>query len=190
MGQRMPDEPIEYGDDCLACWPEGETPKHVYARFSNIVKCPDKNGHVCLIPPNDRMFRLTQDPGAACHFKYIGDVWEIFYWAKLPVDPLSRLNLGDKGGWTYFWDTEPSCAPEGFVFHNTLLVCGLFQCGKTGIAVVTWSPQATKLLSDINMQKANDLFMELRPRDDGKLVYKFCRVQDATNIKILLEPDI
>ncbi|GAH76571.1 unnamed protein product, partial [marine sediment metagenome] len=33
-----------------------------------------------------------------------------------------------------------------------------------------------------------DLFMELRPLPDGKLVYKFCRLRDATNIKILFEP--
>lgn len=187
MGQRMPDEPIEYGDDCVACFDAGKTPLKVYARFSNIEKCPDKNGHVCLIPPNDRMFALTQDPVHACNYAYIGSTWEVFYIASHDWPTKHRLNLGDKGGFTYFWNSGDACPDEGTVFANQLLICGAFQCGKNGIGIVTWHPQATKLLSDINMQKANDLFMELRPKADGNLVYKFCRLQDATNIKILFE---
>ncbi|GAI90859.1 unnamed protein product, partial [marine sediment metagenome] len=32
MGQPMPDVPIEYGNDCLARFPAGKTPKYLYAR--------------------------------------------------------------------------------------------------------------------------------------------------------------
>lgn len=37
------------------------------------------------------------------------------------------------------------------------------------------------------MEIANDLFMEMRPLEDGNRVYKFCKLEDATNIAILYD---
>jgi len=188
MGQRMPDEPHVYGDDCLQCFDEGKTPLKVYARFSLIEKCPDKPDHVCKIPPNDRMFTLTQDPLHACQWLYIGDEWEIHYHCHYDFPAQHLLDLGDKAGFGVFWHKGDPCPAEGTVFDNQLTDCGEFQCGKLGIGVVTWTHQATELLAALNMKKARDLFLEMRPLEDGNLVYKFCRLQDATNISILFEP--
>lgn len=184
MGQRMPDEPIEYDNDCVLKFPAGKTPKYVYARFINLVKCPA----AALLPPNDRLFKLTQQPGVPCMWRYVTAPWTItFEFLTFPV--ATRLFiLHPATGDMYFNDTTNMYEDEGFVFTNEYAACGLQVGAIGGIAVITWSPQATELLEAINMRKANDLFMELFPLADGKLVYKFCRLQDATNVKILFEP--
>ncbi len=184
MGQPMPDVPIEYGDDCLAGWPPSETPKYVYARFSKIEKCPDP----MLIPPNDQVFKLTQDEFNPCDWFYQGSVWRVEFQVAADPDFVWLWLMDPETNIPYFEETPAGPPIEGHVFHNEIIACDAFHGGKNGIAVVTWTPQATDILKLINMEKAADLFMELRPREDGKLVYKFCRLQDATNIKILFEP--
>lgn len=183
----MPKVEIEYGSHCTHCFANGETPKYVYARFAGIVKCEGAGKEACLIPPNDRVFKLTQQVGFPCSWRYIGDTWECWYQPWVVADGKAHLFLNDLNLKVYFEESLPACPDEGTVWHGEE-ACELdLFCAELGIGVVTWNPQATKLLEDINMEKAADLFMELRPLDDGKLVYKFCRLQDATNIKILFE---
>ncbi len=188
MGQRMPDEPIEYGDNCTLGWPAGKTPKFVYVRFSKVVKCPDNPPTFFSTPPNDRVFKLTQLDYDACSWRYSSPTWCVDY--ALTAGPLRThlflTNADDVSA--YFLDQPTPIKIEGYVFHNQYTTCPGFLGAHDGIAVVTWTPQATDILEAINLAKARDLFMELFPRDDGKLVYKFCRLEDATNIKILFEP--
>jgi len=189
MGQRMPDEPIIYGDDCALGWPADETPKYVYARFSGLVKCPDNPPTFFSTPPNDRVFKLTQLEGQPCKWRYTSSTWVVDY--QLTAGPLTThlflTNADDLSA--YFLDQPTPIQKEGYVFHNQYVACPGFLGAHLGIAVVTWSPQATDILKAINIAKSESLFMELFPRDDGKLVYKFCRLQDSINIKILFEPD-
>lgn len=184
----MKDEPIVYGDDCLLGWAEGETPKYVYARFSQIVKCPGDPPGLTVTPPNDRVFKLTQDSVNPCLWVFENGPWVVTF--RIVAGPvrtwLNIENLDD--GWFYF-DATPEMSPEeGFVYHNEQTDCDGDWGAKDGFGVVTWTPQATDLLEAINLIKGNDLFMELRPLINGRLVYKFCRLEDATNIKILFEP--
>lgn len=188
MGQRMPEIEIEYGDNCLACFPSGETPKYVYARFSLMEKCTGPGFGNCHTPPNDRMFKLTQHVSIPCAWTLTTGVWTIGYRAWNVANNKSRLYLYDDFSQYYFTQYEPSCQAEGFVYVSVLTCTPGLECTLGGIGVVTWTPQATALLESINMKKARDLFMELRPLANGKLVYKFCRLQDVTNISILFEP--
>lgn len=59
-------EEYDYGDDCLLCHPAGETPKNIYASFSNI-----KRGATWVPgdadPPNE-IYKLTQI--AACMWDF------------------------------------------------------------------------------------------------------------------------
>lgn len=66
MGRPIPDpvEETEHGDDCLACWPAGKTPKFCTATFHDIETCPGEPA-----PPNNIPFMLTQQPDSACHFR-------------------------------------------------------------------------------------------------------------------------
>ncbi|MBA7674907.1 hypothetical protein ES703_83132 [subsurface metagenome] len=188
MGQRMDDIPIEFGADCSECWPPDETPKYLYARFSIVKRRTDQVPDVCLTPPNDRVFKLTQDPLEPCAWFYDQAGWTVRFDLILMGPGNTWLYLDDDPGNHYYSSVTPSCYQEGTVLHNDFDGTEPIRCGYNGLGIVTWNPQATKLLSDINMSKASDLFMELRPLEDGKLVYKFCRLQDATNIKILFEP--
>jgi len=184
----MPDEPIEYGNDCGACLAAGTTPKFVYARFSELVRCTGVGFDTCPIVPNGRVFKLEQTVANNCSYEFSDSVYTCLYSMRTLVTIKSRLFLYDSISRGIFrHDTDP-CKPEGFVFTNQLSCTPGLTCGTGGIGVVTWSPQATDLLSSLNISKTNDLFMELFPRDDGDLVYKFCRLRDSMNIKILFEP--
>lgn len=188
MGQRMPDEPIEYGNDCFLGWDPGETPKYVYARFILMEHCilPPPFGHP--IPPNDRTFKLPQVDGFPCTWRVNAQAWEVTF--NIIGGPtrttLILANTADFS--TYFYEQVVAFQHEGIVFHNTIDICQAWYGAKNGLGVVTWSPQATEILEGINLEKSRHLFMELRPLANNNLVYKFCRLQDGTNIKILFDP--
>lgn len=188
MGQRMSDKPMAYGDDCNIGFDPDETPLDVYARFIGMVKCPDNPPTIYSTPPNDRTFRLHQDPGIPCRWAVTSGAWDIVFWmTPLPLrTTLTIQNNVDLGN--YFTAQPLGIKGEGFVITNEILACQPWTGAHLGIGVITWTPQATALLAAINLAKSKDLFMELFPREDGKLVYKFCRLKDATNIKILFEP--
>ncbi len=187
MGQRMPDKPIDYGDDCLLAFDPDKTPLNVYARFNLMEQCPLELPPFHPIPPNDRVFKLTQLEDVPCGWKVNSGDWEVtFEIIGGPVrTTLTLFNTADAS--TYFYEQVVAFQDEGIVFHNSILVCQPWYGAHLGIAVVTWTPQATALLEAINLEKAYDLFMELRPLEDGNLVYKFCKLQDATNIKMLYD---
>jgi len=188
MGQRMTDVPIVYGVNCPDRFDPGNTPKYLYCRFSGMVQCPDWPPVYYTTPPNDRPFKLTQVSGIPCRWEFLDVDWFIqFTFAIGPQNTLVFL-INNNDGATYFGDNPSEWTEEGYVFHNDITVCNQIYGSRDGIAVVTWTPQATKLLESINLSKAYDLFMELRPLDNGKLVYKFCKLQDSTNIAILFEP--
>lgn len=184
----MPDKPILYGNSCALRWDPGETPKYVYARFALVIKRTDLVPDVCQIPPNDRLFKLTQDPMFPCAWRYDQSGWTVRFDLTMMGPDSTWLSLDDDPGNHYFSSVTPSPYQEGTVLHNDYGPDEQDACGYNGLGIVTWTPQATEILAAINLAKANDLFMELRPTDDDKLVYKFCRLQDATNIKILFEP--
>ncbi len=185
MGQRMPDEPIEYGDDCLLGWAAGETPKYLYVRFINIIPCPGGPE----LPPNDRVFKLTQDPVLPCGFFYLEPPWEIEF--VVLEDPLQIwfVLYETTSGDIYFIDTPLGAPDEKHTYENLNAACTPDIGGAGGIAAVTWIPQVTTLLEAINLVKSDDLFMELFPLENNQFVYKFCRIRESTNIKILYEPD-
>lgn len=183
MGQRMPDEPIEYGDQDCTIWDPDETPKYLYIRFSLIEKCPA----AAEMPPNDRCFKLTQVIDHPCYYRFDDATWGIGVDLNAAPDPTDILLMDKAGPEAYFSEDHPQVIVEGRVYHNDYAACPLGRGGKNGICVITWSPQATKLLEDIVIGKGDDLFMELRPLANGNLVYKFCRIAESTNIKILFE---
>lgn len=188
MGHRMADEPIDYGNDCGACFAAGKTPEFVYARFSLVKICDPHTPPVCKVPPNDRVFKLTQDPLDHCSWVYNQSGWIVLFHVNWGVPAKSFLTLQDSIGNLYFYNVTDSCVPEGYVFHNVYGACGPLECAYGGLGVVTWTPQATAILEALNIEKSDSLFMELRPLDNGNLVYKFTRIQDAINIKIKFEP--
>ena len=197
MGQRQDSPDYDFGPDCnrveqlvYPLWGDGETPKYVYMRFSLLEKCTkiacDPHPH----PPNDRVFRLTQEPGDSCWWAYHGD-WEVAWQFRpgLPKTVEFRLNLPFPALWYFDHMFNPDVFDSRFAF-NHLNCLTPSVCAHGGFACVRWGPEAETILSGLNMTYESDLFMELWPLVDGKIVYKFCRLEDATNIKILFDPYI
>jgi len=132
---------------------------------------------------------MTQLDGVPCRWEYFGAEW--FIQLTIALDPLrvEFFLVNNDDGATYFGDLPEGHIEEGYVYHNDITFCEPWYGGAEGMAVVTWTQQATDLLKSINMERAANLFMELWPLPDGNLVYKFCRLKDATNIAIEFEPD-
>ena len=188
MGQRMPDIPIEYGSDCLDCFPAGETPKYLYVRFAEIEKCSNAWCVGFPPPPNDRCFKLIQQPGTPCLWTYPGSDWQIQYYAKIVPPTNSRLTVDSlpiQRNYFRGWTPAFVICQQFFQNQNT---CVLNTCGVGGQAIITSSKEASDILESINLSKSSDLFLELFPLSGAKLVFKFCKLQDSTNIAILFEP--
>lgn len=184
MGQKQNSDVIEYGNDCSLKFPAGETPKYLYARYISIETCPGAP----IIAPNDTTFKMPQTGPSPCIWIYNGPLWhcEFFYNA---VGVYSRLYLKYKPTFDhYFLADIAGYVDEGTVFHNGIDNCLGVNQGKHGIGIVTWTLEALEVLSLINIPTSDDLFMELFPIADGSRVYKFCKLQDATNVKILYDP--
>ena len=184
MGQRQDKDEIVYGDDCLAVFPEGETPMYVYARFSKIVTCPG----ALFTAPNDRTFKLTQVEDHPCWWSYIQpEAWVVTF-RYLPSPSRTQLILSAPPNFLFFAKVEPTYIDEGVVLHNDQKACAGWVHGIEGIGIVTWQLETIRLLKLLNMKSLSDIFMEMRPLVDGYRVYKFCRLHDATNVKILYLP--
>jgi len=189
MGQRMDKDEIVYGDDCLWCFDAGETPKYVYARFLDIGKCPGEWCEDNPLPPNDRVFKLTQDDMKPCTWVFQDGFWDVVYHAYWPGIAGCALLINYMGDWSsYFRSVFPfgvSCK----TFFTNEEECADGTCGVGGYGIVTSKLEALEVMASLNIKPAYDLFMEMRPLSDGKRVYKFCKLKDAMNIAILFEPE-
>lgn len=196
MGQRTDDPEFEFGANCglgtgLAAplWLINETPKLVYARFSMIEKCDIDSCIGRPIPPNDRVFTLEQTPGDPCWWAYHGD-WDVAWLLRFAPPTFAQFVLHHPASdRTYFYDDFNANDRDPRFTHNTLTCTPWFDCGFNGVCCIRWGPEAKKILEDLNITYEYDRFMELWPRDDGKMVYKFCRIKESTNIKILFDPN-
>jgi len=188
MGQRQNQTEIEYSNNCLLGFPTGETPKYLYVRLSKVNKCPDEPPDVYPIPPNDRVFKLTQRPDDPCVWEYISADWYLRFivWGPAVYTEL-MLFTGDLAYLVFYNDTVGP-PDEGYVYPHDRPEClpGIAAAG--GIATVTWRLESIALMNTLNIETQPDLFMEMRPLEDGKKVYKYCKLKDATNIAILFEP--
>lgn len=185
MGERMDKDEIVYGNDCLAMFDEGKTPKYLYARFSQVQPCPDEP-----IPPNDRTFKLTQHETYWCHWSYESDLWLVVFDYSVPLER-SELTIAKQPAPARFMfrGNEDYAIEEGHVFNNVQDEC-IGEWGATGgIGVLTWKLEALEIMAALNIKPAYDLFMEMRPLVDSNKIYKFCKLKDATNIAIEFESD-
>lgn len=189
MGQRQNQDEIVYGDYCGFISPPEKTPKYIYVRFSNVVKCTYYPGIELETPPNDRVFKLTQDTDYACW--WVGDIADWHLVVDLQFNPgkviiwLTYLPTAR----VYFYSLTDSPLKESYVYHNIYDDCPGGDVAVGGFAVITWRLECLALMKALNIKTEKDLFMELHPLCDGNLVFKFCRLKDATNIAIKLEPD-
>ncbi len=195
MGQRQDKTEIEYGNDCLLgynlaapLWLLGETPKYVYVRFSQIKKCDIPFCAAAPSPANDRVFKLTQDPDHPCQWTYTNE-WMVDWWLHSVPPTYAYFELYHyPSAARYFYDFYNANDRDPRFTHNISSCEEIYTCGYGGIAAVTWKLESLKVMELLNIKTQNDLFMEMRPLDDGSKVYKYCKLSQATNIKVLYAP--
>lgn len=195
MGQKQNQSNYEAGDECSRCepvlWPVEGTPKLLYARFSEIVICSDE---WCVNTPlgfNDHVFTLTQLDINPCFWQYQSENFWIEYNCDELPEHKSHLYLDGFDGedWDGLFRSTTESGEDCVTFFNNQLNCGAPHiCGTGGYAIVTWRQESIDLIKSLNLEISNRLFMEMRPLADGKKVYKYCKLEDGTNVKILLEP--
>lgn len=117
----IPVEPDPIGDGCDACWPPGGTPKYVYASFDGIL--PGDWWHAGLPLPPRGQFKLEQQDGFPCIYRYTGNIWYIQYSAVTNFPPFNQssliidcIPLG--GASTFAQLVDYTCE---FVFENNLI---------------------------------------------------------------------
>lgn len=186
---------IVYGNRCVLgeqlaapLWLIGETPKYVYMRFSEIKLCDTERCEGYPVPPNDRVFKLTQCDVDPCFWQYSNE-WVVTWQLRKPLGTWVMFDLYHPFGMFHSFQEDFNCDTGDPRFGWNRSSCEAFNtCGQGGIAVVTWQLEAMAILNALNMKALSDIFMEMRPLVDGNKVYKFCRLEDATNIAIEYEP--
>jgi len=79
MGIPWPPPDFLRGDDCLACYPAGETPKLLYATVEGVSDCGNYPGVLC--DPNG-IWTLTQSPVIPCQWASGSGLFRALYQAS------------------------------------------------------------------------------------------------------------
>lgn len=175
----MPDE-TEFGDDCLACWPAGKTPRYVKLFLAGIQRGDDwvpANGQ----PPNG-YWDLEQSDVDPCNFFNMHEGFPAIAWR--PSAFLEQLNVVAEGPASAFWARlQPGCRRWYFP-----LAQGPEHTHFWGGTAFFSTPQ---ILSDV-IESVTPLFdpdprMECFPMEDEKVAVRYAGKRDATNVMIKLD---
>lgn len=187
MGQRLENDTIITGNACAGCeevlWGIGETPKIVYARFSQLERCPGIDWDANPLPPNNRVFTLEQVDGFPCRwFVLTTDDWSVSW--QLDWGPLhqSRLFLDRPGMRSYFQSLSLAGHKCVGSFANENVCNGLFF-SHGGFAWLEWKQIAIDLAKDLGITLAYTLFYEVFQIDVETIVYKFTDITRGINVK-------
>ena len=119
---------IQYGHDCLACWPPFLTPKFLWVTFADIILSPD--------PPCDTLttanvtVKLTQ-LNACFWFGITGHIWASFT-TNIPGSRLAAT-------WEQVFAAFDSFDPADCIFaHANQLPGPPDTCYSGGFGQVTW----------------------------------------------------
>lgn len=187
LGQRIKNPNIEFGSDCTRCtfptfdrFPAGETPKYVYACFWGIENC----GFSSYSAPNGRIFRLPQDAGNPCMWYLDGSVWKVEFIADRIAPAVSRLQLGDKDGWSFFTGNQVICPDEYTVFNNAQGACILMYAGAGGHGTIWWNAELLDISEDFGIVPCTELFYDVFNIDASTFVHRFSDRRSGVSISI------
>ncbi len=179
-------DPSEYGDDCLCCWPPGETPLAAYVSYEGLEGCHPEDPD--FPQPKNAAVEVIQDPVHACYWLSSVDPY-LYAW-----DPCQGVNNGcyqANGVWDTFkgWQVGNCDA-----YFDNVNVCGqAFVAAEGGQAAVVFNTSHIdhslgSLMAAINMEQGPETKFDFIPASEEKICVRFARKKDATNILILVEP--
>ena len=172
----------EFGNNCIACFPTGQTPKYRYASFSDIQK-GDLWASPMLSPPNTT-FKLQQ--GMSCIWSGFLDGWTVNLAYAFGE---SLLTVDDSGG-RYGFESS-IVVPCAIGFSNSAIspVGEHYYGGTARITEV-----ASKMLNSltevaelINFDYSGEARAEFYPVTDTEWTTRFAEIRESTNIYIQLE---
>lgn len=177
----IPAVPVEYGDDCLACYPAGKTPLKIWASVTGIKpgELEPVGGWHC---PNG-FFLLTQDEILPC--KWSCESWPEI--CQLTLDtPWATFGLQDKNGQQAFYKQYfQACAWD---FENAIDIWDdNFYYGGNCSLKACLDDEDTDLISVmklLNIEPSAKLLCEFFPISDSQGIFKYCRKSDKTNISV------
>lgn len=179
--------PTEPGEDCLCCWPPGDTPKAAYISFEGITDC---GWDIPAVPaPMNASVEVIQSEFDPCFWTSSVAHWT-FSW-----DPC----MGDMNGCYQDWQIEKMFKgwQEGNCnthFYNTLSCGPAHIYGGGGAAAVVFNmghldASLGSLMHSINMEPAEETKFDFWPASEERICIRLARKKDATNILILVEPE-
>lgn len=171
-----------FGNNHLACWPPGQTPKKLYVSISGIMADPN---HVKFgfDPPNG-IWTLEQDPFSETDWYSIPNAPGMNYWS-----------YGDYSGfdiildaWTFvFSGSGPLCSR---FFSSTVPEPAAYWGGTCFISprpLIDDQPTLQSVMSLLNIEPTKQTFAEVFPVDANHAVYKYNRKSDKTNILLKID---
>ncbi len=185
MGE--PTLPGPFCDNCHTCHPDGETPCQKYISYTAITDC--KEGGGIFPPPLNEVIVIDQIVDEACEWDKDFDDYHFHYRSAI----LAGSFVNQKYFASFFFDSfnAENCKTR---FSNNL-VCGIGGAfGGGGEAAVMWNGgpadgSVGSLLNSINMEPHEKTKFEFWPASEERIVVRFARKKDATNILILVEPE-
>jgi len=137
----LPEPPIIYGNDCLLCFPAGQTPRYMTVFFSGITDCnPDQPPEHTPIPNIITLEQLHDSP--CIWFGAPTEDWHCRY--RLNVENVSYIDLWFRT-YLYFQDTKPEHASKTFANE---LICSDSEPGGAGGTAFVPSHQVTAVVKN------------------------------------------
>jgi len=173
--------PSEYGVNCAACWPAGETPKYLKVFFSGI-----KMGDLWLPEygsPQNGYFDVKQVSGSPCD--WYGDTSSYTrVWYEVTADT-SYLKMKTPGTESQFLKTYDEGCVKSFVNSIQDPKWAHF-CG--GTAYVCEPMTLAAVIASVTPLADPDPRMECFPMDLPHVAIRYAGKKDATNIVIEFDP--
>lgn len=172
------------GNDCLACWSTGNTPKKLYLSVQGL--SVNASTPVGAPGPPNGIWLLEQHISQACYWVFSDSIFDFSLYMGALV---SNLNITFAGGIAFWSLNDGTCAQ---FFSNLGQPEGAYAGGyATSSPRPDYSdrPSLKGVMELMNIKPGRKMFAEIFPKSDGKSVFKFNDKRDKTNIKFLIDPD-
>lgn len=159
-----------FGNDCIACWLANETPLYIWAMFNGVSKGNPVGSQQV---PNGFIFRMEQDPGNACSFKYnwLGSGWRLQFYRNAGNAKWYLSLYFDAA--EHFLDNNAGCPAEHDIWSNIYTDPNVSP-GVGGVGTIWWEETLTDLITSMNVPVDSGTFYEVFLDNTNNFFYKFC----------------
>lgn len=173
--------PTTPGNNCVVCWPPGETPIYLKVFFSGIKK--GDNWHGGLPQPPNGYYDYTQIVADPCIYAIPVDV----FFGQLRFRAVdTSLGLLVVPGFPCFAHISPLICPR-YLTTDLVFPAGNWYYG--GQAFISTPAEMQALIEMAMPVVGPDPRMELFPMEDDKIVIRFANKHENTNMKIKFNVD-